>query len=87
MNATKRSQHPALQLDFPAYEAHVNALLADNAYRLRFGDDIPDAIALLEPLFDERNENQPIEDGDTAQSDEANGGGKRISWPNNNAPR
>ena len=36
---------------FPNYEAHVDNLLSDNAYRLYFGDDIEAGVSLLETLF------------------------------------
>lgn len=36
----------------PAYDRYVSSILRRGAYRLHFGDDIPVALDLLEPLFD-----------------------------------
>lgn len=37
--------------DFPGYDRHVSGLLADGAWRLRLGDDLEEALDLLEELL------------------------------------
>lgn len=39
---------------FPGYQTYIDELLAANTYRLYFGDDIDDAVDLVEALLDEQ---------------------------------